>query len=287
MEEQKNCSEITNTDDISLYMKEIGDNSLLTPEEEKELGRLIREGSEEEKAYAKKRLTESNLRLVVSIAKKYTGRGLPLMDLIQEGNLGLMHAVDMYDYTKDNRFSTYATWWIKQAITRSLANQSKNIKIPVHVTERIYKLMKIQKDLTQELGRDPDISELSQAAGIPESEVTDMLNASKDPVSMDAAVGEDDTTLEDFISDSSSDEPDEKIIRQMLRPELEKILDGIGEKESMILKMRYGLLDGEVHTLDEVGKLYGITRERVRQIEQRALRNLSHLKEAENLRDYL
>ncbi len=287
MEEQKNCSEITNTDDISLYMKEIGDNSLLTPEEEKELGRLIREGSEEEKAYAKKRLTESNLRLVVSIAKKYTGRGLPLMDLIQEGNLGLMHAVDMYDYTKDNRFSTYATWWIKQAITRSLANQSKNIKIPVHVTERIYKLMKIQKDLTQELGRDPDISELSQAAGIPESEVTDMLNASKDPVSMDAAVGEDDTTLEDFISDSSSDEPGEKIIRQMLRPELEKILDGIGEKESMILKMRYGLLDGEVHTLDEVGKLYGITRERVRQIEQRALRNLSHLKEAENLRDYL
>lgn len=287
MEEQKNCSEITNTDDISLYMKEIGNNSLLTPEEEKELGRLIREGSEEEKAYAKKRLTESNLRLVVSIAKKYTGRGLPLMDLIQEGNIGLMHAVDMYDYTKDNRFSTYATWWIKQAITRSLANQSKNIKIPVHVTERIYKLMKIQKDLTQELGRDPDISELSQAAGIPESEVTDMLNASKDSVSMDVAVGEDDTTLEDFISDSSTDEPDEKIIRQMLRPELEKILNGIGEKESMILKMRYGLLDGEVHTLDEVGKLYGITRERVRQIEQRALRNLSHLKEAENLRDYL
>ena len=287
MEEQKNCSEITNTDDISLYMKEIGNNSLLTPEEEKELGRLIREGSEEEKAYAKKRLTESNLRLVVSIAKKYTGRGLPLMDLIQEGNIGLMHAVDMYDYTKDNRFSTYATWWIKQGITRSLANQSKNIKIPVHVTERIYKLMKIQKDLTQELGRDPDISELSQAAGIPESEVTDMLNASKDSVSMDVAVGEDDTTLEDFISDSSTDEPDEKIIRQMLRPELEKILNGIGEKESMILKMRYGLLDGEVHTLDEVGKLYGITRERVRQIEQRALRNLSHLKEAENLRDYL
>lgn len=233
MEEQKDCSEMT-TDTLKLYFNQIGQKPLLSADEEKELGRMILEGSDEEKKAAKKKLIESNLRLVVSIAKKYMNRGIPLQDLIQEGNLGLMRTVETFDYSRNVRFSTYATWWITQAITRALKN------------------------------------------------------ASPDSMSIDSVVGDDDSTLEDFISSDSDNEPETRILQMMLKPEIMKLLkENLDEKECNILEMRYGLNDGKKHTLEEVGKKYGITREAIRQTEQRAIHKLRQLSETENLRDFL
>jgi len=270
-----------------IYLNELSNYPLLTQEEELKLGELIMTGTEEEKTLAKKRLTECNLRLVVSIAKKYIGRGLPLMDLIQEGNIGLMRATEKYDYTLGNKFSTYATWWIKQSITRAIADQSRNIRIPVHVVENIYRVKKIQKELTQQLGRDPSLEELSNVTDIPAAKLADMLNSVQDSVSMEAAIGDDNTTLGDFLSDESADRVDTEITRELLKAELAKAMDSLDEREQKVLKMRYGLEDGHVHTLEEVGQNFGITRERVRQLETRALRKLKNPEKNGSLKEFL
>jgi len=280
MEEQTNSSEIE-------YLNQIGGYSVLTPEEELELGKKIATGNQDEQEVAKKKLAEANLRLVVSIAKKYIGRGLPLMDLVQEGNIGLLKAVEKFDYTMGYRFSTYATWWIKQSITRAIADQSRNIRIPVHVAENIAKLKKDQKELAQELGHDPTIQELSEYTDIPEDKITEMLNSSIDAVSMDSTVGDDDTTLGEFVSDESSSSVDKELIQEMLKVELDKALAILDEREREIIALRYGLEDGNVHTLEEVGTKYGITRERVRQIENRALRKLRNPEKAGSLKEFL
>lgn len=270
-----------------LYMNELSNYPLLTPEEELELGRIIATTEGEEQVAAKKRLTESNLRLVVSIAKKYIGRGLPLMDLIQEGNIGLMRAVEKYDYTMGNKFSTYATWWIKQSITRAIADQSRNIRIPVHVVENINRVKKMQKDLAQELGREPTMEELSNATAIPVSKLSVMLTSSQDSVSMESAVGDDNSTLGDFISNQSANEVDTELTQELLRQELDKAMEILDEREQQVLKRRYGLEDGRIQTLEEVGKEFGITRERVRQLESRALRKLKNPEKSESLKEFL
>jgi len=270
-----------------LYMNEIGVYPLLTAEEETELGRTISTGTEEDKAAARKKLTESNLRLVVSIAKKYIGRGLPLMDLIQEGNIGLMKAVDKYDYNMGNKFSTYATWWIRQSITRAIADQSRNIRIPVHVVESINRVRRIQKELAQEFGREPTADELSSATDIPVSRLSEMLSSAQDSISMESAVGDDNTTLGDFISDSTAEAVDSGITKELLRQELEKALDELEDRERLVLIRRYGLDGGKTYTLEEIGRDFGITRERVRQIESRALRKLKNPEKSGSLKEFL
>lgn len=287
MEEQKNCSEI-NKDSLKTYFDQIGNNPLLSFEEEQELGRLIKEGSEEEKQSAKKKLIESNLKLVVSIAKKYMNRGLPLQDLIQEGNIGLMRTAETFDYARNVRFSTYATWWITQAITRAISLQSDNIKIPVHVTEKIHKLSSVQKELAQKLGREASIDELAGEMNLSSEEINSLLQISQKSLSMDSIVGDDDSTLEDYISSESTENPEEQIISMMLKPEIRKLLEEhLDEKERTIIEMRYGLEDGTIHTLEDVGKKFGVTKEAIRQTEISALRKLRKEDDAVKLKDYL
>ncbi|MBQ0146101.1 MAG: sigma-70 family RNA polymerase sigma factor [Lachnospiraceae bacterium] len=303
MEEQKDYSEVIEDSDVieidpddlkealaaeKIYLNEIGTYPLLTAEEEAELGRIIHDESGEKQEAAKKKLAESNLRLVVSIAKKFIGRGLPLMDLIQEGNIGLLKAVDRFDYTMGNRFSTYAAWWIKQSIMRALADQSRNIRVPVHVAESINRLLKDQKELAQKLGHEPTVEELSEETGIPVEKITEMLNSSLDSISIDSSVGDDNSTLQDYLSDDqSSSAPDFEITQKMLKEELNKALDSLDERERSVLEYRYGLKDGNVHTLEEIGNMYGITRERVRQIESRAIRRLKYTDDNQDLKEFL
>ena len=286
MEKQKDYSEI-NKDSLKTYFDQIGKTPLLSAEEEKELGRMIMEGNEEEKKSAKRKLIESNLRLVVSIAKKYMDRGLPLQDLIQEGNMGLMRTVESYDYTKNVRFATYATWWITQSITRAISLQSDNIKIPVHITEKIHKLSAVQKELVQKLGREVTADELAEEMKMSPGEIAELNLISQKSLSMDSIVG-DDSTLEDFISNHSDDDPEEQIISMMLKPEIQKLLsEHLDERERTIIEMRYGLADGNIHTLDEVGRKFGVTREAIRQTENNVLKKLRKQEDIENLRDYL
>lgn len=269
------------------YLNEIGEISLLSADEECELGRLIKEGTKEEQIAAKKKLIEANLRLVVSIAKNYCGRGLPLMDLIQEGNIGLMKAVELFDYSKGFRFSTYATNWIKQTIRRAIADQSRNIRIPVHVTENIYKVLNKEKELAQKLGRDPTIEELSEATGFSVEDVADKLNTFKDSISFETPLkGEDGNVIENIIADESGNSPEFEVTQKLLKEEIEKVLNELTERERTVLGMRFGLLDGRVHTLEEVGEHFNITRERVRQIEVKALRRLRNPNRSQSLRDF-
>ena len=269
---------------VHMYLKEIGKVPLLTQEEENELSRRVKEGDAE----AARRLAEANLRLVVSIAKHYAGRGMLLSDLIQEGNLGLMKAVDKFDYQKGYRFSTYATWWIRQAITRAIADQGRTIRIPVHMVETVNRLRKTSRILTQELGREPTPDELAQKLQMPKEQVTELLRIMMEPVSLETPVGdEEDTHLGDFMPDLAFPPPSEEASYRVMRAQLLEVLSTLTERERKVLELRFGLEDGEVHTLEEVGEEFHVTRERIRQIESKALRKLRHPSRSRKLRDYL
>ncbi|MBR7021070.1 MAG: RNA polymerase sigma factor RpoD [Lachnospiraceae bacterium] len=270
-------------DPVKQYLREIGNFGLLSVEEEIELATRILDG---DKA-AKRKLTEANLRLVVSIAKRYVGRGLSFLDLIQEGNLGLIKAVDKFDYTKGYKFSTYATWWIRQAITRSIADQSRTIRIPVHMSEVINKTYRVSRNLLQELGREPTENELAAAMNMPVEKVREVLKISADPISMDTPIGEeDDSHLGDFIKDEQTPGPEEATSYMMLQEQIEKLLDTLTDRERRVLKLRFGLIDGRQRTLEEVGKEFNVTRERIRQIEAKALRKLRHPSRAKLLKGF-
>lgn len=273
------------TDDaVRMYLKEIGKVPLLTGAEERELAIRMEQGDEE----AKKKLCESNLRLVVSIAKRYLNRGLSFLDLIQEGNLGLIKAVDKFDYTKGYKFSTYATWWIRQAITRSIADQARTIRIPVHMVETINKLIRISRQLLQELGREPTSEEIAKEMGITVEKVREIKKISQDPVSLETPIGEEeDSHLGDFIPDDDVPAPVEAAAYSMLKEQLMEVLDTLSEREKKVLMLRFGLEDGRPRTLEEVGKEFNVTRERIRQIEAKALRKLRHPSRSKKLRDYL
>ena len=269
---------------VHMYLKEIGKVPLLTQEEENELSRRVKEGDAE----AARRLAEANLRLVVSIAKHYAGRGMLLSDLIQEGNLGLMKAVDKLDYQKGYRFSTYATWWIRQAITRAIADQGRTIRIPVHMVETVNRLRKTSRILTQELGREPTPDELAQKLQMPKEQVTEILRIMMEPLSLETPVGdEEDTHLGDFMPDLAFPPPSEEASYRVMRAQLLEVLSTLTERERKVLELRFGLEDGEVHTLEEVGEEFHVTRERIRQIESKALRKLRHPSRSRKLRDYL
>ena len=271
-------------DPVRMYLKEIGRVPLLTPEEEVELAKRIERGDEE----ARRRLTEANLRLVVSIAKRYVGRGMLFLDLIQEGNLGLIKAVEKFDYSKGFKFSTYATWWIRQAITRAIADQARTIRIPVHMVETINKLVRVQRHLLQELGRDPTPEEIGEEMGIPSEKVSEILRIAQEPVSLATPIGEEeDSHLGDFIPDEDAPAPAEVASAQLLREQLEEVLTSLTPREQKVLKLRFGLDDGRQRTLEEVGKEFGVTRERIRQIEAKALRKLRHPSRSKKLKDYL
>ena len=283
-----NDAEITKdiniNDPVRMYLKEIGRISLLTPEEEMELSIRVANGDEE----AKNRLAESNLRLVVSIAKRYVGRGLLFLDLIQEGNIGLMKAVDKFDYDKGYKFSTYATWWIRQAITRALADQARTIRVPVHMVETINKMARIQRQLTLELNREPTEEELAKKMGISVEKVRDVIKISQDPVSLETPIGEeDDSHLGDFVKDINTMTPEEYATNEILKEEIKAVLETLQEREQEVLELRFGLIDGTSHTLEEVGKRFNVTRERIRQIEAKALRKLRHPSRAKRLKDFL
>ena len=273
------------TDDaVRMYLKEIGKVPLLTGAEERELAIRMEQGDEE----AKKKLCESNLRLVVSIAKRYLNRGLSFLDLIQEGNLGLIKAVDKFDYTKGYKFSTYATWWIRQAITRSIADQARTIRIPVHMVETINKLIRISRQLLQELGREPTSEEIAKEMGITVEKVREIKKISQDPVSLETPIGEEeDSHLGDFIPDDDVPAPVEAAAYSMLKEQLMEVLDTLSDREKKVLMLRFGLEDGRPRTLEEVGKEFNVTRERIRQIEAKALRKLRHPSRSKKLRDYL
>ena len=273
------------TDDaVRMYLKEIGKVPLLTGAEERELAIRMEQGDEE----AKKKLCESNLRLVVSIAKRYLNRGLSFLDLIQEGNLGLIKAVDKFDYTKGYKFSTYATWWIRQAITRSIADQARTIRIPVHMVETINKLIRISRQLLQELGREPTSEEIAKEMGITVEKVREIKKVSQDPVSLETPIGEEeDSHLGDFIPDDDVPAPVEAAAYSMLKEQLMEVLDTLSDREKKVLMLRFGLEDGRPRTLEEVGKEFNVTRERIRQIEAKALRKLRHPSRSKKLRDYL
>lgn len=273
------------TDDpVRMYLKEIGKVSLLTADEERELAIRMEQGDEE----AKKKLCESNLRLVVSIAKRYLNRGLSFLDLIQEGNLGLIKAVDKFDYTKGYKFSTYATWWIRQAITRSIADQARTIRIPVHMVETINKLIRISRQLLQEYGREPTSEEIAKEMGITVEKVREIKKISQDPVSLETPIGEEeDSHLGDFIPDDDAPAPAEAAAFSMLKEQLVDVLGTLTEREQKVLKLRFGLEDGRARTLEEVGKKFDVTRERIRQIEAKALRKLRHPTRSKKLKDYL
>ncbi|MBQ7254908.1 MAG: RNA polymerase sigma factor RpoD [Oscillospiraceae bacterium] len=271
------------TDPMRQYLKEIGTIPLLSPEEELETAKRIAEGDEE----ARKKMTEANLRLVVSIAKRYV-RGMSLLDLIQEGNLGLIKAVEKFDYTKGYKFSTYATWWIRQAITRAISDQARTIRIPVHMGEAINRVTRASHALLQELGREPTTAEIAEKVGMPESRVSEILKIGQDPISIDMPIGDDgDSHLGDFIPANENTQPSEATSRTMLREQLEKVLKRLGPREEQVVRMRFGLLDGHCYTLEEVGKEFDVTRERIRQIEAKALRQLRHIRNRSLLTDFL
>ena len=275
---------VSTEDPVRMYLKEIGNVPLLTSEEEVELARRVEQGDEE----AKRKLTEANLRLVVSIAKKYVGRGMPFLDLIQEGNMGLMKAVDKFDYTKGYKFSTYATWWIRQAITRGIADTGRTIRVPVHMVETINKTLRMTRSLLQELGREPTPEEVAQQLGVPVSKVREVLKISRDPVSLDTPIGEeDDSHLGDFIEDDSAQSPADSAAFSMLREELDNALASLTDRERQVVRLRFGLEDGRQRTLEEVGREFNVTRERIRQIEAKALRKLRHPTRSKKLKDFL
>ncbi|MDR1782253.1 MAG: RNA polymerase sigma factor RpoD [Bacilli bacterium] len=278
-------SEVKINDPVKMYLKEIGSVSLLSTEEEVALAKRIVNDDDE----ARKELTSANLRLVVSIAKRYVGRGMLFLDLIQEGNMGLIKAVDKYDYTKGFKFSTYATWWIRQAITRAIADQARTIRIPVHMVETINKLTKIQRNLVQELGRDPKAEEIAEKMeGISADKVREIQKISLDPVSFETPIGEeDDSHLGDFIEDSDALSPFDYATNESLKEELSEVLLELTDREEKVLQLRFGLLDGKQRTLEEVGKEFNVTRERIRQIEAKALRKLRHPSKAKRLKDFL
>ena len=275
---------VSTEDPVRMYLKEIGNVPLLTSEEEVELAKRVEQGDEE----AKKKLTEANLRLVVSIAKKYVGRGMPFLDLIQEGNMGLMKAVDKFDYTKGYKFSTYATWWIRQAITRGIADTGRTIRVPVHMVETINKTLRMTRTLLQELGREPTPEEVAERLNVPVSRVREVLKISRDPVSLDTPIGEeDDSHLGDFIEDDTVLSPADSATFSMLRAELSTALESLTERERQVVRLRFGLEDGRARTLEEVGKEFNVTRERIRQIEAKALRKLRHPSRSKRLKDFL
>ncbi len=271
-------------DHVKMYLKEIGKVDLLSSEEEQQLAKKMSEGDEE----AKKRLAEANLRLVVSIAKRYVGRGMMFLDLIQEGNLGLIKAVDKFDYTKGYKFSTYATWWIRQAITRAIADQARTIRIPVHMVETINKLSRVNRQLVQEYGREPTPEELAKELGMPVERVRDILKISQDPVSLETPIGEEeDSHLGDFIPDDDAPAPSDAASFVLLKEQLVEVLKTLTPREAKVLKLRFGLEDGRQRTLEEVGSQFRVTRERIRQIEAKALRKLRHPSRSKKLKDYL
>ena len=276
--------EVSIDDPVKVYLKDIGKVPLLSMEEELELAKRMKEGDEE----AKKRLSEANLRLVVSIAKRYVGRGMLFLDLIQEGNMGLMKAVEKFDCTKGFRFSTYATWWIRQAVTRAIADQARTIRIPVHMVETINKLIRANRMLVQKLGREPTVSELSEELQMSEDKVREIQRIAMDPVSLETPIGEeDDSHLGDFIEDDKAAAPQDVATFTILKEQLMAILDTLTPREEMVLRLRYGLDDGHPRTLEEVGKEFHVTRERIRQIEAKALRKLRHPQCSKRLRDYM
>ena len=271
-------------DPVRMYLKEIGKVPLLTADEEIELAKRMEQGDED----AKKRLCEANLRLVVSIAKRYVGRGMLFLDLIQEGNLGLIKAVDKFDYTKGYKFSTYATWWIRQAITRSIADQARTIRIPVHMVETINKLIRVSRQLLQELGREPSPEEIADEMGLSVDKVREIQKVAQEPVSLETPIGEEeDSHLGDFIPDEDVPQPVEAAAFSMLKEQLVEVLDTLTDREQKVLKLRFGLEDGRARTLEEVGKEFEVTRERIRQIEAKALRKLRHPSRSKKLKDYL
>lgn len=270
-------------DPVRMYLKEIGKVPLLTPDEEIELAKRIAQGDEE----AKKRLSEANLRLVVSIAKRYVGRGMLFLDLIQEGNLGLMKAVEKFDYRKGYKFSTYATWWIRQAITRAIADQARTIRIPVHMVETINKLIRVSRQLLQELGREPTPEEIAEEMDITVEKVREIMKIAQEPVSLETPIGEEeDSHLGDFIPDEDAPAPAEAAAFTMLKEQLIDVLDSLTPREEKVLKLRFGLEDGRARTLEEVGKEFNVTRERIRQIEAKALRKLRHPSRSKKLKDF-
>ena len=271
-------------DPVRMYLKEIGKIPLLKPHEEVELAKRMMEGDE----LAKQRLVEANLRLVVSIAKRYVGRGMLFLDLIQEGNLGLIKAVEKFDYERGFKFSTYATWWIRQAITRAIADQARTIRIPVHMVETINKLIRVSRQLLQELGRDPKPEEIAKEMDMSEEKVREIMKIAQDPVSLETPIGEEeDSHLGDFIPDEDALAPAEAAAYSLLKDQIEEVLESLNEREQKVLKLRFGLEDGRARTLEEVGKEFNVTRERIRQIEAKALRKLRHPSRSKKLKDYL
>ncbi len=270
-------------DPVRMYLKEIGQVKLLTADEEIELAKRVSEGDKK----AKDRLTEANLRLVVSIAKKYSGRGLHILDLIQEGNTGLIRAVDKFDYTKGNKFSTYATWWIRQAITRAIADQARTIRIPVHMVEVINKATRCNRKLVQELGREPTLEEIAAELNLPIEKIIEANRTAADTLSLDMPVGdEEDTTIGSFVEDDNTPGPVDATSNAMLSEALTEILGTLTEREADVLRMRFGMYDGRTHTLEEVGQIFGVTRERIRQIENKAIRKLRHPSRAKKIKDF-
>ena len=272
------------SDPVRMYLKEIGRVPLLSSEEEVELAIRINQGDE----LAKQELAEANLRLVVSIAKRYVGRGMQFLDLIQEGNMGLMKAVEKFDYTKGFKFSTYATWWIRQAITRAIADQARTIRIPVHMVETINKLVRVQRQLLQDLGREPTPEEIGAEMDLSTEKVREILKIAQEPVSLETPIGEeDDSHLGDFIEDEAAMSPETFTSSALLREQLEDVLDTLTDREENVLRLRFGLDDGNIRTLEQVGKVFGVTRERIRQIEAKALRKLRHPSRSNQLKDFL
>ncbi|HXK88395.1 MAG TPA: RNA polymerase sigma factor RpoD [Thermosynergistes sp.] len=282
--EMPEVEDIPLTDPVRMYLREIGKIPLLTPEEEVELAKRIEAGDLE----AKKKLMAANLRLVVSIAKKYIGRGMLFLDLIQEGNLGLSRAAEKFDYRKGFKFSTYATWWIRQAITRAIADQARTIRIPVHMVETINKLIRVSRQLVQKLGREPTAEEIAKEMGIDAERVAEIQRIAQEPVSLETPIGEEeDSQLGDFLEDKELLSPDDAAANQLLREELENMIDELAPREREVLRLRFGLEDGHPYTLEEVGRRFGVTRERIRQIEAKALRKLRHPSRSKKLRDFI
>ena len=279
----KLAAEYNLDDPVRMYLKEIGQVPLLSAEEEQELARRVAEGDQS----AKNKLTEANLRLVVSIAKKYAGRGLHILDLIQEGNTGLIRAVDKFDYTKGNKFSTYATWWIRQAITRAIADQARTIRVPVHMVEVINKATRCNRKLVQELGREPTLEEIADELNLPIEKIIEANRTAADTLSLDTPVGdEEDTTIGSFVEDDNTPGPADATSNALLAEALGEILNTLTDREADVLRLRFGMYDGKTHTLEEVGQIFGVTRERIRQIENKAIRTLRHPSRAKKIRDF-